>query len=1254
MPNKLPNLSALIEEAQRNRAAKLDLSGRGLTKIPESIGQLIELQYLDLSTNRLATIPESIGRLSQLQTLSLDNNHLTLLPEFIGQLIKLQSLALSNNQLTSLPESIGQLTQLQRLYLDNNQLTSLPESLRHLRSLERLYLHENNALGLPAEVLGPTWQDAARKQVRPPSPDDILEYYFRVRGEKRPLNEAKVILLGRGAVGKTSIVNRLVDNVFKDEQKTEGIKITKWGIRLKGTEDVRLNIWDFGGQEIMHATHQFFLTQRSLYLLVLNGREGGEDVDAEYWLKLIESFGGESPVIVVLNKIKDRPFDVNRRALQQKYPFIRDFIKTDCKYGIGLEELRSAIERETDRLEHLRDSFPASWVTIKERLAGMKKNYLGFEEYRQFCNQNGETDKAAQEALASYLNTLGIALNFKDDPRLQDTHVLNPHWVTNGIYKILNSEKLEKQKGEIRLKDFSNLLDGRAYPAKMHRFLLDLMRKFDLCFSFPDDDTYYLIPELLEKQEPVEAAAFKPEECLNFQYHYPVLIEGLLPRFIVRTHTLSEGEKYKRWRTGVILEFEGCRALVKADVQDKKVFIHVAGPASSRRRLLAVIRSEFERIHRDVRNLHPLEMVPLPMYPNVVVPYQELLVMEKEGEKEFKKVVDNQVMKLNVNDLLNGVDLEGTRRRGKTLDDQRQAVRLFCSYSHKDENLRNELDTHLKLLQRQGLIENWNDRRIEVGDDWKGKIDDNLERAGIILLLVSSDFIASDYCYDIEIARALERERNGEARVIPVIVRDVNLKGAPFAGLQYLPKDGLAVTKWTDKDSAWRSVAEGLERIIRQRWEGNDEREESLFIAGISLKNIRCFENLGLSFRSGNELRKFILLFGDNGVGKTTLLRSIALGLCDKTIATALMEMLAGPLLREKSNRGQIKIDFINQSGKKWSIETVLRRTRKGMVVVEQNAPPDFPRDRIFVCGYGAGRLRFGTQDYAGYSPKNSLGTLFNYDSSLQNPELAFRRTEAQQISLNELTQRIDAVLMLQPGDTTIDSSGIRIRGPWGDFTPLGGLGDGFQATLGWIADLFGWALFYAPDSILNGLSGIVLLDEIEQHLHPSWQREIIKLLHQQFPGIQFIGTSHSPMCALGTTALPESVTEIVRLRQMDNCVEATPLAVPKSQRADQVLTSPLFGLFSASGFDVSADIEHYAKLASLEERSNAEQAEFNELGERLESILGPFRSELERRIDGAVREAMHKELEDVVKSGKMTNKALDLQIRHRIRNFLG
>jgi internalin A len=768
---------------------------------------------LDLSNLRLAELPDSISQLTELKGLYIYNSPLTSVPDAIGQLKNLEILFLSNNRLTSIPDSIGELTALKELYLNSNQLASLPESLRNLKSLEKLFLHKNN-LGLPAEVLGPEPIEVIEKQFQLVKPAEILEYYFRTRGGERPLNEAKLILLGRGTVGKTSIVNRLVDDVFKDEKKTEGINITDWPLRLNETEDVRLNIWDFGGQEIMHATHQFFLTQRSLYLLVLNGREGGEDADAEYWLKLIESFGGDSPVIVVMNKIKEHPFDVNRRALQQKYPVIREFIKTDCGDGTGIKQLRKAIEQETDRLEHLRDAFPASWFTIKEQLARMEKNYLSFQEYREFCNQNGETKKDAQEKLAGYLNNLGIILNYKDDPRLQDTHVLNPHWVTNGIYKILNSGKLEKQKGEIRLHELSEILDEGEYPAGMRRFIFDLMKKFELCFSFPDDDTHYLIPELLDKQEPAEAAKFKPEECLNFQYHYPVLTEGLLPRFIVRTHTLSEG--LSRWRTGVIMKFEGNLALVKADVQDKKVFINVSGSVSGRRRLLAVIRSDFERIHHDIRNLQPQEMIPVAGFPNLIVPYKKLQVMEQRGVGEFTEVTDNDVVELNVKDLLNGVDLEGTRRKEIVLNERRQAVRLFYSYSHKDESLRNDLETHLKLLQRRGLIETWQDRKIEPGDAWERKINENIERADIILLLVSADFIASDYSYEKEMARALEREKNGEARVIPVIVRDVSLKGAPFADLQYLPKDGLAVTEWKSKDSAWRNVSEGIERVAEE------------------------------------------------------------------------------------------------------------------------------------------------------------------------------------------------------------------------------------------------------------------------------------------------------------------------------------------------------------------------------------------------------------------------------------------------------
>ena len=141
-------------------------------------------------------------------------------------------------------------------------------------------------------------------------------------------------------------------------------------------------------------------------------------------------------------------------------------------------------------------------------------------------------------------------------------------------------------------------------------------------------------------------------------------------------------------------------------------------------------------------------------------------------------------------------------------------IRLFYSYSHEDESLRDELAKHLSSLKRQGIIAEWHDRRIGAGDEWKGAIDENLEEAQIILLLVSSSFLASDYCWEVETKRALERHNIGDAKVIPVILRPCDWHGAPFGQLQALPKDAKAVTTWTNKDEAWTDVALGIRRAV--------------------------------------------------------------------------------------------------------------------------------------------------------------------------------------------------------------------------------------------------------------------------------------------------------------------------------------------------------------------------------------------------------------------------------------------------------
>ncbi len=788
--------------AQLNKLENLELSSNPLTALPKNFQTLTALETLYLNDIKLKFLPDWINQLTKLQYLYLDNNQLTQLPSSLSQLRELNEFSCDNNQLTQLPSTFSQLTELTALSCAHNKLSSLPDGISQLTALRFLTLTNNDALNIPNEVL-------SLKE-----PAKILEYYERTKNEKKPINEAKLIFVGRGKVGKTSLVNRLVKNTFNElEDTTHGINITPWQISLE-PDNISLNIWDFGGQDIMHSTHQFFMTQRSLYILVLNNRDGEAEADANYWLTLIKSVASGCPVIIALNKIQSDPFDVNRRQLQQDYPTIKAFIETDCNDTTGMALLNQTIHNETVRLKHIKDIFPATWFAIKNRLTQMGKhqeNYLTFEAYRQICNDNGETNRDAQNSLALYLHHLGIALNYKDDPRLRDVHVLNPQWVTNGIYRILNSKILFNAKGRLDSTRLHEILEPTTYPVERHAFLLNLMRKFELCFIFYDDESNYLIPQLLSIQQPTEAESLINSATLTFEYHYgPMLPEGLLPRLIVRTQNLSAA---KSWRTGAILEFEKCQAVVKANVQDKKIEIYINGNASARRRLLTIIRSDLDHINSSF-SFSPTEMVQVPSFPKQFVSYKDLLLYEENNRKTLPKTIDNSIHDLDVVELLNGVDLPGARPKTKDRTSLTAPLKLFYSYSHKDEQFRDELDTHLKILERLHLIQPWHDRKIHAGENWKDEIDDNLEDADIVLLLISADFIASDYCYEKEIQRAMERNKEGKARVIPIILRALNWGSSPISKLQALPKEAKPVNSWADKDVAWTNVSKGIEKVI--------------------------------------------------------------------------------------------------------------------------------------------------------------------------------------------------------------------------------------------------------------------------------------------------------------------------------------------------------------------------------------------------------------------------------------------------------
>lgn len=250
--------------------------------------------------------------------------------------------------------------------------------MQRLERLEKLFLHSNPGLGLPDEVLGPTAHEVFDFPMRSPKPPrEILDYYFATRGSKgRALREVKLIVVGRGGAGKTSLVKRLKGEPFDPhEGETHGINIRELELACEDGP-VQARVWDFGGQHVLHAMHEFFLAARSLYLLVLGERDDMAERDAVYWLQLIRSYAGQAPVVVALNKSGGRAREMDRRTLEEKYGPIIAWIPTDCSDSdpvkSGIDALRVALTKTTDGMEEVRRRFPAKWFEIKKWLSGME------------------------------------------------------------------------------------------------------------------------------------------------------------------------------------------------------------------------------------------------------------------------------------------------------------------------------------------------------------------------------------------------------------------------------------------------------------------------------------------------------------------------------------------------------------------------------------------------------------------------------------------------------------------------------------------------------------------------------------------------------------------------------------------------------------------------------------------------------------------------------------------------------------------
>lgn len=386
-------------------------------------------------------------------------------------------------------------------------------------------------------------------------------------------------------------------------------------------------------------------------------------------------------------------------------------------------------------------------------------------------------------------------------------------------------------------------------------------------------------------------------------------------------------------------------------------------------------------------------------------------------------------------------------------------------------------------------------------------------------------------------------------------------------------------------------------------------------IKNIRLENIKGFKELRVSISDANEdSRKRTIILGKNGTCKSTLLRCIAIGLCDIADGNALIAEPIGRLVSEGVSTATIELELISQDGAGNPLKIITNlenKNDKDSVVSQIGVLPH--NGSIFVCGYGVGRSYTGPETGRAYRIIDSVYTLFQYDQPLVGAELILRRLMDHLGT--DLYVHTKSGIKKALGLSTEDDfelpkgGGVVFSGPTiGSKIPLEGLADGYRITFTWILDLYGWAMRADNVTPTGGVEGILLVDELEQHIHPSMQLNILSRLSDLFPEIQILATTHSPLVALG--AVPQ---ELIVLRRDKNSVYSEE-NIPdfRGYSAEDMLVDHRLFDSKVYSTETSEELDRYHELASIsvDERSQTQAEELKALAFKLESQRIPEQQE--------------------------------------------
>ena len=618
------------------------------------------LSQLYLSNSTLKNYEDKLY-LPNLTHLWLDGTNLTVLPEYIRDLKKLTSLNLSNLKLKELPYWLTEL--------------NLPFFRKNFNG--GICLDGTTVEGVDMSIFD--------------KPQEEIRQWFEDRTKKEPLNELKVIFLGYGEAGKTLTITRLLNNCKKipnfRESSTPGIVIQDKSYRI-GDREVKIHFWDFGGQEILHSMHRMFLTKRTLYVVMLNVRDGNQDEHARYWLHNLKSFADGAPVLLVLNKMDmNANASINETDLKQLYPNLKATVKLsalrDSKTAFNNKFLQVLKDQIRD-MEILNLPLTAAGQKVKEKIQNMEYDYIYGDTFRRYCNNSGVLDSdTTRQSLLDTFRQLGICFSYSGSSELEQHVVLKPAWITNALYIILFNEIHTVTNGLVPHRAIYEILNSQdtkkirrtvanaTYNPKEVKYVLEVFRKFRL--SFQVNDSTEFLPMLCDANTPPKTMEYENDpNALEFRMHYAYLPDNVIHRLMVERY--KELDHSNVWLTGARFTSidTGRSAVVKSEGNMIRILVRAEKEPRDPQRYLDDLKEHLERINMEMGlTVSKQEVIYKDNGITESFDYNWLLMNQEHGVQKILSMSQNKWILLA--DVLMQSDFPEDEKQKKLREDIRQA-----------------------------------------------------------------------------------------------------------------------------------------------------------------------------------------------------------------------------------------------------------------------------------------------------------------------------------------------------------------------------------------------------------------------------------------------------------------------------------------------------------------------------------------------------------------------------------------------------